>query len=128
MSYGHAWGDAHQDKVSCPMVKIQAERLPDLNIPRAGHHTLYVNGELIVFGGHTTGFIPTATAEYLREGKWHTMQMTYPHDDGLAVRITQDKILVAGGHKDSHSVTAQPLLTDCVVNLSWCHFCNAGNP
>ena len=101
MSYGHAWGDAHQDKVSCPMVKIQAERLPDLNIPRVGHHTLYVNGELIVFGGHTTGFIPTATAEYLREGKWHTMQMTYPHDDGLAVRITQDKILVAGGHKDN---------------------------
>ena len=83
------------------MVKIQAERLPDLNIPRVGHHTLYVNGELIVFGGHTTGFIPTATAEYLREGKWHTMQMTYPHDDGLAVRITQDKILVAGGHKDN---------------------------
>ncbi len=101
MSYGHAWGDAHQDKVSCPMVKIQAERLPDLNIPRAGHHTLYVNGELIVFGGHTTGFIPTATAEYLSEGKWHTMQMTYPHDDGLAVRINQDKILVAGGHKDN---------------------------
>lgn len=101
MSYGHAWGDAHQDKTSCPMVKIQAERLPDLNIPRVGHHTLYVNGELIVFGGHTTGFIPTATAEYLREGKWHTMQMTYPHDDGLAVKITQDKILVAGGHKDN---------------------------
>jgi AraC-like DNA-binding protein len=83
------------------MVKIQAERLPDLNIPRVGHHTLYVNGELIVFGGHTTGFIPTATAEYLREGKWHTMQMTYPHDNGLAVRITQGKILVAGGHKDN---------------------------
>ena len=43
---------------------MRVERLPDLNTPRNGHFLAYVGGELTVIGGHTTGFIPTATAEY----------------------------------------------------------------
>ena len=61
---------------TCPVVKIEVEQLPDLNTPRAGHALFYANGELTVAGGHTNGFVPTQTAEYYKDGKWHTMQMT----------------------------------------------------
>ena len=52
----------------CPVVKIQPEQLPSLNTPRSGHNTLCVNGEITVFGGHTSGFVPTPTAEYFKDG------------------------------------------------------------
>jgi hypothetical protein len=29
------------DKALCPIVKVNAERLPELNIPRAGHNMFY---------------------------------------------------------------------------------------
>ena len=35
---------------ACPIVKMEAERLPDLNIPRAGHQLLLSGGELVVVG------------------------------------------------------------------------------
>lgn len=53
----------------CPQVKIQAERLPDLNIPRNAHTAFCVGGEVTVVGGHTKSFIPTATAEYYKDGE-----------------------------------------------------------
>ena len=84
---------------SCPMVKMQVERLPDLNIPRQGHSVFCVNGEVVAAGGHTTNFVPTQTAEYYRDGKWHLMQMAYPHDQGLAAFTGQGKVLLAGGHE-----------------------------
>jgi hypothetical protein len=49
---------------------MKVERLPDLNIPRAGHQLFYVGGEVTVAGGHTNGFVPTPTAEYLKDGEW----------------------------------------------------------
>ena len=52
----------------CPIVKIEAKRLPDLNIARAGSSLFYANNELVVAGGHTGGFVPTPTAEYLKDG------------------------------------------------------------
>lgn len=79
------------------VVKLQADRLPDLNIPRAGHQLFYANGELTVAGGHTDGFVPTQTAEYFKDGKWHMLQMTYPHDFGLSVVLRSGKVLLAGG-------------------------------
>ena len=63
------------DDNSCPMVRIVPERLPDLTIPRSGHNIFYANGELTVTGGHTTGFVPTQTAEYFDNGAWHPMTM-----------------------------------------------------
>ena len=53
------------------------ERLPDLAVPRSGHALLYLNGELTVLGGHTTGFIPTPTAEYFKDGAWHAVSTLY---------------------------------------------------
>ena len=86
-------------EVYCPMVKIETERLPDMNIARSGHSLLYVNGELTAIGGHTTGFKPTPTAEYFDGKKWHTMPMTYTHDDGTALVLRSKKVLIMGGHE-----------------------------
>ena len=49
------------------LIKLQPKRLPDLNIPRISHSTFIINGELTVVGGHTSGFVPTKTAEYLKD-------------------------------------------------------------
>ena len=85
---------------ACPLVKVQVERLPDMNVPRSGHAAFWLNGELTVFGGHTSGFVPTQSAEYFSDGQWHTMQMVYPHDDGLVLPLTSGKVLLAGGHSE----------------------------
>ncbi|MBO7557148.1 MAG: helix-turn-helix domain-containing protein [Bacteroidaceae bacterium] len=88
----------------CPRVKIKAERLPDLNIPRNSHSAVCINGEVTVFGGHTTNFIPTQTAEYFKDGEWHLMEMAYPHDNGLCVVLRSGKVLLGGGHSDPMGV------------------------
>ena len=77
--------------------KIEVERLPDLNIPRGGHSLFCVNGEIIVAGGHTNGFVPTPTAEYLKDGEWHLMDMVYNHDFGFSVVLKNGKVLLGGG-------------------------------
>ena len=77
--------------------RIVPERLPDLNIPRSGHHTVFVNGELTVMGGHTTAFVPTPTLEYYSDGAWHVVQMAYSHDAGLLVPMSNGKLLIGGG-------------------------------
>ncbi len=79
------------------MVKIGVERLPDLNIPRSAHAAFCVNGEVTVVGGHTTNFVPTATAEYYRDGQWHLMETAFPHDNGICVVLSSGKVLLGGG-------------------------------
>ena len=55
-------------QATCPIVKLEVVRMPDLNVPRIGHSVFMVNGEPTVVGGHTTSFVPTTTAEYFRDG------------------------------------------------------------
>jgi AraC-like DNA-binding protein len=85
----------------CPEVRIEVEQLPDLNIPRAGHEVFCVNGELTVAGGHTDGFVPTPTAEYLKDGQWHTIPMTYTHDNAFSVVLSTGKVMLGGGSEQS---------------------------
>lgn len=85
---------------TCREVKLQPQQLPDLNIPRMGHSVFIVNGEPTVVGGHTTSFVPTATAEYFSDGQWHLMQTAYPHDEGFSVTLPSGKILIGGGHAE----------------------------
>jgi len=80
-----------------PMKRIQVERLPDLNIAREGHTALCLNGELTVFGGHTTGFIPTPSAEYFSNGQWKQLKMVYMHDEGTVLAMRSGQVLLAGG-------------------------------
>ena len=80
------------------------ERLPDLTVPRAGHSLLYLNGELTVIGGHTTGFIPTPTAEYFKDGKWNTLSSLYTHDNGFCLRLKDGTILLGGGLQEAFGI------------------------
>ena len=93
--------DSHQ---TCPLVKIEVERLPDLNVPRNGHSAVCLNGEVTVFGGHTTNFVLTPSAEYYKDGKWHLMEMAYPHDNGLCMLLKSGKVLLAGGSAEPMGV------------------------
>ena len=86
--------------VKCPEVRIEVEQLPDLTIPRAGHEVFCVNGELTVAGGHTNGFVPTPTAEYLKDGEWNVMTMTYPHDNGFSVVLSSGQVMLGGGSEE----------------------------
>ena len=90
---------AKGDVKSCPVVKIEAERLADLNVPRGGHTMLLLNGEPTVIGGHTTNFVPTPTLEYYKDGKWHLVKTAFSHDDGFAVQLSSGKVLIGGGHE-----------------------------
>ena len=89
---------------TCKMVKIEVERLPDLNVPRNDHNIFCVNGEVTVVGGHTKSFIPTSTAEYYTDGEWHLMETEYPHDNGVCVVLKSGKVLLAGGHAEPMGV------------------------
>ena len=89
---------------TCPMVKIEVERLPDLNVPRNGHSAVCLNGDVTVFGGHTTNFVPTSTAEYYKDGEWHLIEMAYPHDNGLCMLLKSGKVLLAGGSAEPMGV------------------------
>ena len=85
---------------TCREVKLQPQQLPDLNIPRVGHSVFIVNGEPMVVGGHTTSFVPTATAEYFRDGQWHLIETAYPHDQGFCVPLRSGQVLIGGGHAE----------------------------
>ncbi len=98
-----------QDSI-CPVVKIHAERLADLNIARSGHmafvanaapHSHGENGEVTVVGGHTSAFVPTPTAEYYKDGQWHLLNTAYTHDGGFTVALKSGKVMVAGGFREN---------------------------
>ncbi len=84
----------------CPESKLQIERLPNLQIPRADPSVFVVNGEPTVVGGHTDGFVPTATAEYYSNGEWHLLETVYPHDHGFSVPLRSGQVLIGGGHSE----------------------------
>lgn len=81
-----------------PFLEMPFERLPDMNIPRMAHSLYYVNEEVTAIGGHTTGFIPTKTAEYFKGGKWHLAEPYYIHDDGFGLVLSNGKVMVGGGY------------------------------
>lgn len=92
---------AWADNGSCPVIRMEAERLPDMNIPRYGFNVFCQNGEPIVIGGHTSGFVLTPTAEYFKDGEWHLLQTVYLHDAGFAIAMKSGKVLIAGGFKEN---------------------------
>ena len=85
----------------CPIIKLEAERLPDMTVPRSGHSAFLANGEVTVVGGHTSGFVLTPTAEYFEDGKWHQLQTVYTHDGGISIVMKSGLVLLAGGFKDN---------------------------
>ena len=117
----------HNSAAVCQVQKIELEQLPDLNISRAGHQVFCSNGEYVVAGGHTNGFVPTPTAEYFKDGQWHVIQMTYCHDFALSAKLKSGKILIAGGCEQPSGIgqtfnaerhTASEVSASCSVNES----------
>ena len=92
---------------SCPMIKIEAERLPDLNVPRGCHSLFLAGGEVVAAGGHTDGFVPTKTAEYYSDGEWHLMDMVYTADFSLCQELSSGKVLLAGGMAENLGIGQQ---------------------
>ena len=87
-----------------PVYEMGVERLPDLNVPRNAHTVAYVGGELTVIGGHSTGFVPTPTAEYYRDGAWHLVNSLFPHDYGFGVVLPSEEVLVGGGCAEAFGI------------------------
>lgn len=92
---------------SCPMIKIEAERLPDLNVPRGCHSLFLAGGEVVAAGGHTSGFVLTETAEYFADGEWHLMDMVYTADFSLCQVLPSGEVLLAGGMKENLGIGQQ---------------------
>lgn len=91
----------HDDITFVPMA---TRRLPDLNEARSGHALVWADGHIVAIGGHTTGFIPTATAEYYEGGQWHTIPTLYPHDTPFGLALKDGGVLVGGGYESSFGV------------------------
>ncbi|MBQ9398994.1 MAG: helix-turn-helix domain-containing protein [Bacteroidales bacterium] len=83
---------------------MMVERLPALNAPRGGHHTLLLNDELTLIGGHTDGFKLLETAEYLKGGTWHEVPLHYPHDGGFAAPLPDGTVMAGGGSAEPFGV------------------------
>ena len=91
----------HGDITFHPMA---TKRLPDLNEARSGHALVWAGDHILTIGGHTTGFIPTATAEYYEGGRWHSLPTLYPHDTPFALVLNDGDVLVGGGYENSFGV------------------------
>ena len=91
----------HGDITFTPM---EAKRFPDMNEPRSGHALVWAGNHLLAIGGHTTGFVPTATAEYYESGRWHNIPTIYPHDTPFALVLENGDVLVGGGYESNFGV------------------------
>ena len=77
--------------------EMSFRRMKDMKVPRS-HHLAFVAGDdIVVVGGHTTGFVPTVTAEYYHDGRWRPLQPLYAHDGGFRVRLQDGRWMIAGG-------------------------------
>lgn len=85
-------------------VPMETEQLPDLNEARSGHALVWAGDHILAIGGHTTGFVPTSTAEYYEGGRWHSMPTLYPHDTPFALVLKDGDVLVGGGYESIFGV------------------------
>ena len=83
---------------------MEAERLPDLVEPRTYHALVWAGDHILAIGGHTTGFVPTATAEYYSDGRWHSIPMLYTHDSPFALTLKNGNVMVGGGYEKPFGV------------------------
>lgn len=94
----------HNDTSQVRFIPMKWEHLPELNVPRAGHRFFMAGGEMVVVGGHTEGFVRTATAEYYKNGEWHLIKTIYPHDLGFSLKLGNGDYLLGGGCADDFGI------------------------
>ena len=81
----------------------QYEDGPNMNEARMAHfQVLLANGNVLTLGGHGTGFVALSSAEIfnLNANSFTTYSMNNTHDIGAVVKLSDGKILIAGGAAD----------------------------
>ena len=97
---GQALGEVDGVRV----LRMTAERLPDLPRPRGGHHTMMLGEELTVFGGITDGFVLEPSIAYLRDGTWHEVPLKYPHLYGFTTLLPDGSVMLGGGSSENFGI------------------------
>lgn len=92
------------EKEGVTYVYMESETLPPMHHPRACFVLQEVKGDLLAIGGHTTGFLTTATAEYFHNGRWNEIPSLYPHDGAFSVPLKDGSVLVGGGYESSFGI------------------------
>ena len=88
-----------------PVSTLGVERLEDMRYARHSHAMIWTGDELVVIGGHTTGFVTTNTAEYYKDGHWHLIGPTlYPHDGAFILTYSDGRVLIGGGFAENFGV------------------------
>ena len=79
---------------------LEYEKAADMNTGRADHQTFASGDALVVVGGHTSNFVPTASAELWQDGKWTSVSISNEHDAGFSVTLADGRVLVGGGYSE----------------------------
>jgi len=85
-------------------VRMDCERLPDMNESRHGHLLLDLNGEFTAIGGHSVGFVNTRSAEYFKNGQWHPLEPLYMHDQSFCALLPDGRVLMGGGYEKDFGI------------------------
>lgn len=85
-------------------VRMDCERLPDMNVARHCHVLLNLNGEFTAIGGHTRGFVITRSGEYYKDGQWHPLSPFYTHDDPFCALLADGRVLLGGGYEKDFGI------------------------
>lgn len=76
---------------------LEIDTLPSIT-PREGHVMFYdANGNLVVAGGHTNGFLPTSSVQILKDGEWTNTNSNSNHDMPFSVILSSGKVMIGGG-------------------------------
>ena len=88
--------------------RLVIKQLADMNTPRISHQIMETEDGIAVFGGHTTGFAMTMTAErYNREtNSWTQMTMPNYHDYSGSIILDDGQLLIMGGMSSNSGVGA----------------------
>ena len=79
------------------LATLQYEKLADMKTARMSHQVFPSGTDIVVVGGHTTGFLLTTTAEIYRNGQWSDVAINSPHDGGFSLVLPDGRIMVGGG-------------------------------
>ena len=91
--------------------KLFATRLADMNTARICHQIMPTDDGFVVFGGHTTSFVRTQTAERysIATDSWMQMDMLYCQDYAAGIVTADGKMLLAGGMSGNSGTGASSL-------------------
>lgn len=87
-----------------PVGTLEMEALPEI-FPRSGHIMFYdSNDNLVVIGGHTTGFSPSSSAQIYKDGEWTNLNTNYTHDMPFSVILSSGQVMFGGGCSDGSGI------------------------